>query len=140
MKTMICIGALLLTTCLIGCGHATPTSETYSVEAKQTQLTTGRKNEVEISVQYHRSKQPAAKLSYRVQFSGPPGLAVSPTSWDVQQNLTTNDAGFYYNGIVTIEVANDAEPGEREVTITITPDHGTASTKTMKFQVVREDN
>ena len=137
MKTTICIGVLFFAVCLIGCRKAVPISETYSVEAKQSQLVTGQKNKVEIAVRYRRSEQPAAQLKYTVQFSAPNDLTVTPTSWDVDQNLTTNDAGFNHNGIIFIEVAADAEPGDRAVTATITPTQGATSTEILKFQVAK---
>jgi hypothetical protein len=54
--------------------------------------------------------------------------------WDVQQNLTTKDAGFNYTGLAAIEVAEDPTPGEVDVAATITPAKGTPTTATLKFR------
>ncbi|MCU0963211.1 MAG: hypothetical protein MUF48_24220, partial [Pirellulaceae bacterium] len=67
--------------------------------------------------------------------SAPRALTMTPSRWDVQQNLTTKDAGLNYTGLAIIEVAEDATPGEVEVAATITPAKGTPTTATLKFRV-----
>jgi hypothetical protein len=114
-------------------------SETYSVDSKQSKLLAGRKQRIEIVVRYHRSQQPAAKLKYRVEFSAPGDVTLTPASWDLEQNLTTNDAGFNYSGLISVDVAADAAPGDREVKVIITPAHGPTSTSKLKLQVTRND-
>ena len=145
MKTTIGMGLLLFLVFSTGCrgGKAPPMKtgpliETYAVEASQDHLVAGEKRDIEITVRYQRSQKPAVKLKYRVQFSAPDGFTVTPASWDVEQNLTTNDAGLNYTGLISIEVAADAAPGEREVTATITPAQGATSTATLKFQVPKQ--
>jgi len=122
----------------IGCRQATPVvpgTETYSVEANRSELVAGEKRNVEILVRYHRSDRSAALLKYTVQLSAPRALTITPSSWDVQQNLTPKDAGLNYTGLAIIEVAEDATPGEVEVAATITPANGTPTTATLKFRV-----
>jgi hypothetical protein len=138
MKTTLCSGLLLLLACSTGCQKAVPTSTNYSVEAMQNQLVVGEEQKIEVVVKFRRSEQPAASLNYQVQFSAPGDLTVTPKRWDVAQNLTTNDAGFNYTGVLMIGVAGDAAPGEREVTVIITPAQGVTSTATLKFHVVRK--
>jgi hypothetical protein len=145
MKTTICLGLLLFLTFSTGCrgGKAPPVKagpliETYAAETTQSQLVAGEKQDIKVTVRYQRSQQPAVKLKYKVQFSTPDGLTVAPTSWDVEQNLTTNDAGFNYSGSISIEVAADAAPGERDVIVTITPSQGAKSTTTLRFQVTKK--
>jgi len=138
VRSAICLGMVPFLFGWIGCRQATPVvpgTETYSVEANQSELVAGEKRNVEILVRYHRSDQPAALLKYKVQLSAPRALTVTPSSWDVQQNLTTKDAGFNYSGLAAIEVAEDATPGEVEVAATITPTKGTPTTATLKFRV-----
>ena len=141
MRSAICLGMVPFLFGWIGCRQATPVvpgTETYSVEVNQSELVAGEKRNVEILVRYHRSDQPAALLKYTVQLSAPRALTFTPTSWDVQQNLTTKDAGFNYTGFATIEVAEDATPGEVEVAATIAPAKGTPTTANLKFRVVRK--
>src|SRR5262245_8326779 len=114
-------------------------SETFSVESKQSKLLAGQKQIIEIVVRYHRSQQPAAKLKYKVELSAPGDLTLTPGSWDLEQNLTTNDAGFNYSGLISVDVAADAAPGDREVKVIITPAQGPTSTSTLKLQVTRND-
>lgn len=135
MRTTICLGLLLFLVSLMACRKAASMRETYTVEAGQNQLVAGAKQKIEVLVRYHRSQQPPATLKYTVQFSAPSDLTVTPTGWNVEQNLTANNAGFNYNGAISIEVAADAAPGERVVTATITPTQGTASTAALRFQV-----
>ena len=141
MRTTICAGLLLFLFGLMGCRQGAPLgpmTETYSVEANQNQLVVGEKQKIEILVRYHRRKQPAALLKYKVQLSAPDDLKVTPNSWDVQQNLTSKEAGFNYTGLATIEVAEDAPAGEVEVVAKITPAQGTPTTATLKFRVAKK--
>ena len=139
MKTTACTTLVIVLVCLSGCSSASPMSETYSVDSKQSKLLAGRKQRIEIVVRYHRSQQPAAKLKYRVEFSAPGDVTLTPASWDLEQNLTTNDAGFNYSGLISVDVAADAAPGDREVKVIITPAHGPTSTSKLKLQVTRND-
>ena len=113
-------------------------SETYTVKTKQNELVAGKKHQIEVVIKYQRSRQPAAKLNYQVQFSAPADLTLTPASWDVERNLTTNDAGFNYTGVLSIDVTPDAEPGDRDITVTITPAQGAISTTLLKLQVARK--
>jgi hypothetical protein len=117
---------------------AGPLIETYTAEARQNRLVAGEKEDIEITVRYQRSERPAARVKYEVQLSAPGDLTVTPLSWDVEQHLTTNDGGLNYSRTVAIEVAPDAVPGEREVSVTITPAQGAPSTAALKFQVARK--
>ena len=145
MKTTILLGLLLCLVFSTGCrgGKAPPMKagpliETYAAEAAQNQLVAGEKQDIEITVRYQRSQPSAAKLKYKVQFSAPSDLTVTPKDWDVEQNLTANDAGFNYTGLISIEVAADATAGEREVTATIIPAQGATTTATLRFQVPKK--
>jgi hypothetical protein len=141
MRTTIYLGLLLFLACSTGCRGGPkpgPPIETYAAEAKQNQLVAGEKQNIEITVRYHTSQPAAAKLKYKVQFSAPNGLTVTPPSWDVEQNLAANDAGLNYSKLISIEVAADAALGEREVIVTVTPAHGATSTSTLKFQVTNK--
>jgi hypothetical protein len=138
VKQAIGTGLVLALVGLMGCRQVAPMSENYTVEAKHNQLVAGENQKIEITARYHRSEQRAAKLKYRAQFSASRDLTVTPASWDVEQNLTTNDAGANYTGLISIEVATDAAPGEREVTVTITPAQGATTTANLKFQVARK--
>jgi len=139
VKATACTTLAIVLVCLSGCSTATPMTETYSVECKPSKLLAGQKQKIEIVVRYHRSQQPAAKLKYRVEFSAPGDLTLTPASWDVEQNLTTNDAGFNYSGLISVDVAADAAPGDRELKVIITPAQGPTSTSTLKLQVTRDD-
>ena len=138
MKTTIGTGIMLLLAGLLGCSQTAPMSETYTVETKQNELVAGKKCQIEVVVKYQRNRQPAAKLNYQVQFSAPADLTLTPASWDVAQNLTTNDAGFNYAGLLTIDVTPNAEPGDRDITVTITPAQGAISTALLKLHVARK--
>jgi hypothetical protein len=151
MGKVFCVGlGLLLPITLLGCGKVPVPTESYHVDAlpdpldkprvsgTPIQLTAGEKQKVTVTVRYHRSERTAAKLKYQVQFSAPGDLTLTPTGWDVEQDLTTNDAGISYTGGISIEVAAGAAPGEREVTVTVTPAQGAASTSTLKFQVAKK--
>lgn len=139
MRSAIYLGMVPFLCGWIGCRQATPVvpgTETYSVEAKQSELVVGEARKVDILVRYHRTNQPAANLKYTVQLRAPRALTVTPSRWDVQQNLTTGDAGLNYSGLAIIEVAEDASPGEVEVAATITPAKGTPTTAPLRFRVV----
>jgi hypothetical protein len=150
MGWMICIRlALLLLITMAGCRVKTVAPESYHVEASPSPLTApysqgtpiqvaaGEKQDVAIMIRYLRSEQPTAKLKYNVQFSAPGDLTVTPTSWDVEQDLSTNHAGFNFNMLLSIKVAPDAAPGEREVKVTITPASGATSISAVRFRVVK---
>jgi hypothetical protein len=115
-----------------------PLVETYTVEARQHQLVAGDKQDVEITVRYLRSQQPATTLKYKVELAAPADLTVTPLSWDVEQNLTTKDGGINLSRLVTVGVAPDAAPGERDVTATVTPAQGAPSTTGLKFRVSKK--
>ncbi len=141
VRTAICLGLLPFLFGWTGCRPATPVSprvETYSVEANRNELVAGKKQNVEILIRYLRSDRAAAPLKYKVQLSAPGDLKVTPNSWDVQQNLTSKDAGFNYTGLATLEVAEDAPAGEVEVAAKITPAQGTPTTATLKFRVAKK--
>ena len=150
MGWMICIRlALLLLITMAGCRIKTGVPESYHVDAKPSplnapyhgtpiQLAAGEKQDVEITIRYGRGEQPTAKLKYNVQFSAPGDLTVTPTSLDVEHDLNPNHGGFNYSMLMSIDVAADAEPGEREVKVTITPASGATSNSAMRFQVVKK--
>ena len=135
MTPCVCLGLLVFLVCLPGCRKAGQISETYSVDAKQNQLATGQEQKIEIAVRYLRSERAAAKLKYKVQFSAPSDLTVTPAAWEVERDLTTNDAGFNYAGLVSLAVAADAAPGQRQMPVTIIPAQGPASNATLMFHV-----
>ncbi len=141
MKTTI-LGGLLSLLAVIGCRQATSTSpgiETYTVECDTNQLVVGNKQSVEILVRYHRGQQPAATLKYHVQLRGPGDLTIAPPAWDVRQNLAREDAGFNYTAAVHVQVAPDATPGVRELTVIITPERGETTTRVLTFQVTNKE-
>jgi hypothetical protein len=112
-----------------------PLIETYMVEAKPHPLAAGEKHDVEITVRYLRSQQPAAKLKYKVKLSAPGDLTVTPLDWEVQHDLTTKEGGINVSRLITIQVAPDAPPGDREVSVTITPAQGPPTTAALTFRV-----
>jgi hypothetical protein len=149
MRWMICIRlALILLITIAACRVKISVPESYHVDAYPSPLTrpytqgtpiqvaAGEKQDVAITVRYLRGEQPTAKLKYSVEFSAPGELTVSPTNWDVEQDLTRNDTGFNYSMLMTVGVAADAEPGEREVKVTIRPATGATSVSAVRFQVV----
>ena len=141
MKTAIGTGLMLFLFGCLGCRPATPTApgtEKYFVEANRSELVAGKKQNVDILVRYHRSQRPAAPLKFQVQLLAPRDLTITPDRWHVQQNLTSRDAGFNYTGLAVFEVAEDAEPGEREVAVTITPEDRVMTTARLKFQVIKK--
>jgi hypothetical protein len=58
--------------------------------------------------------------------------------WNVQQNLASTDAGFNYTAAADIKVAPDAASGNRKVTVTIVPDRGKRTTRTLVYQVTEK--
>jgi hypothetical protein len=135
MTPWVRLGLLAFLVCSPACRKAAHISETYSVDVQQNQLVTGQEQKREIVVRYLRSERLAVKLKYKVQFSAPGDLTVTPAAWEVERDLTTNEAGFNYTGLVSLEVAAGAAPGPRQVTVTITPVQGPASTATLVFHV-----
>jgi len=145
------LGLLLILT-LLGCARQSGVSESYFVSAQPEpldkpyiggtpiRLAAGQKQKVAVTISYRRSQRTAAKLKYTVRFSAPTDLTFTPTTWDVQKDLTTDDAGFNYTGGVSIDVAAGATPGEQEVKVTIAPPVGAPSTATLKFQVAKKDH
>lgn len=132
MGWMNCIKlVLLLLITIASCRLKTGVPESYQVDASPSPLTgayaqgtpiqvaAGEKQGVGITIRYQREEQTTARLKYNVQFSAPADLTVTPTSWDIEQDLTTNHAGFNYSMLMTVEVAPDAAQGEREVKVTI---------------------
>ncbi|MCU0980543.1 MAG: hypothetical protein MUF25_15435, partial [Pirellulaceae bacterium] len=86
VRTAICLGMVPLLFGWTGCRQATPVvpgTETYSVEANQSELVAGEKRNVEILVRYHRSDRSAALLKYTVQLSAPRALTITRGVSDV---------------------------------------------------------
>jgi hypothetical protein len=151
MGWMICIRlALLLLITIASCRVKTAEPESYQVHAsprpltapyvqgRPIQMAAGEKQDVEITIRYRRGQQPTAKLKYHVQFSAPDDLTVTPASSDVEHDLN-NYAGFNYSMLMSVKAAPDAAPGEREVTVIITPASGAISISAVRFQVVQRD-
>ena len=138
MKSAIGTALVLFLICLLGCPTAAPITESYSVETTPNELVAGTKQQIEMVIRYQRSRQAAAKLKYQIRFSAPVDLTLTPDKWDVEQDLSTNDAGFNYTGLISIEVAAEAPPGEREVKVTIMPAEGVATTETLILRVKRD--
>ena len=142
MRTTVCAGLTLFVLGMLGCHQAAPLGlfkETYSVEANSNQLVAGEKQQIEIVVRYHRSQQPPATLKYSVQLAAPADLTITHSTWDVEEVLTSNHAGFNHTGVTWIDVAPDAVPGSREVTVTITPAEAAPTSATLEFRVVKQD-
>ena len=151
MRRVLGLGLALLLLAVPACNRAANEPETFSVKAKPTgspagylqvgpiPLVAGQVNRVEITVFYKRSERPAAKLKYKVELSAPKDLKVTTvgraTSWEVEESLTTKDAGYTLSQTILVEVPANAAPGEREVTVTVIPESAKPVPSTLKFKV-----